>query len=152
MKIITVIGKRDTRKTTLITKVYNEILKNGVLHFYKVEGADEQDFKALVKWNNKKVAFCSIGDPSDPNHIPSEYILRGLVFASKNEADILINAYSDSFTSKNGFNEFPLEIYEAIVNIHNDTKLYIPIKIDDKKDLQVQFDGNFTKILNEISK
>ena len=57
MKIITVIGKRNTLKTTLITKVYNEILKNGILQFYKFEGADERDFKALVKWNNKKNRF-----------------------------------------------------------------------------------------------
>ena len=49
MKIITVIGKRNTLKTTLITKVYNEIQKNGILQFYKFEGADKQDFKALVK-------------------------------------------------------------------------------------------------------
>ena len=35
MKIITVIGKRNTLKTTLITKVYNEIQKNGILQFYK---------------------------------------------------------------------------------------------------------------------
>lgn len=152
LKIITVIGKRNTLKTTLITKVYNEIQKNGILQFYKFEGADKQDFKALVKWNDKKIAFCSIGDPADPKHIPFEYILRGLVFASKNEADILINAYSKSFKPEKGIDEFPLALYEDIINIHKDNKLYIPIEIDDKKGLQTQFDENFTKILNEISK
>ena len=74
------------------------------------------------------------------------------MFASKNEADILINAYSKSFKPEKGIDEFPLALYEDIINIHKDNKLYIPIEIDDKKGLQTQFDENFTKILNEISK
>lgn len=150
MKIITLVGKDKTWKTTLIKRVYEEISKKELL-FYKNEGADNRDFKALVKWNNKKIAFCSIGDPADPKHLPSEYILRGLVFASKNEADILVNAYSKSFRYENNIEEFSYETYESIISVYKNNSLYIPIKIDDNA-FREQFDENCNRIIEEISK
>lgn len=151
MKIITLVGKDRTRKTTLIKRVYNEILKEGLLLYYESEGADNQDFKALIKWNDKIIAFCSIGDPADPKHIPSEYILRGLVFASKKEADILVNAYSKSFRYENNIEEFSYETYESIISVYKNNSLYIPIKIDDNA-FREQFDENCNRIIEEISK
>ena len=151
MKIITLVGKDRTWKTILIKSVYNEILKEGLLLYYESEGADNQDFKALIKWNDKIIAFCSIGDPADPKHIPSEYILRGLVFASKKEADILVNAYSKSFRYENNIEEFSYETYESIISVYKNNSLYIPIKIDDNA-FREQFDENCNRIIEEISK
>ena len=147
MKIITVVGKDKSWKTTLITEVYEEVLRKGTLDYYKREGENNRDFKALISCDkNKKIAFCSIGDPADPKHIPSEYILRGLVFASKREANILINAYSDSFNATSTV--FSYETYESIVKI--DTNTYKPIFMDKEKNLEKQKKENYETILKEL--
>lgn len=122
MIIITVVGEEGSGKSPLIHSLFDELVTkyNASVEIEKaVEGKNKDDFKGMVKYNNKKIAFCSIGDPADINeetgykHIPSEYILSGLVFASKNEADILINAYS------NPFDEFPESTYKSLISCSN---------------------------------
>lgn len=129
MTIITLKGETCTGKTELITELYNELcMKDSKQHFYSEEGANKKDFKALITYSNKKIAFCSIGYIADYGHLDSEYILRGIVFASKNEADVLINAYTEPFP------EFPESIYKAIIgkNKYNP----IPIKDGSREDIK----------------
>lgn len=124
VKVITLNGETGSKKTELIGEIKKELCSQGAKeHFYKEEGADNNDFKALVTFNNKKIAFCSIGYIADKGHLESEYILRGLVFASKNNADILINAYTEPFK------EFPESVYKRIVGN------YIKIPISKTSDL-----------------
>lgn len=150
MKIITVVGKDKSWKTTLITEVYEEVLRKGTLDYYKQEGEDNRDFKALISYGkNKKIAFCSIGDPSDSKHLPSEYILRGLVFASKQKADILINAYSESFDVYNNTTEFSYETYKAIVETKENK--YVPIIMNKDGNLEKQKKENYETILKELN-
>ena len=149
MKIITVVGKDKSWKTSLITEVFEKVLGMGTLDYFKREGEDNRDFKALISCGeNKKIAFCSIGDPADSKHLPSEYILRGLVFASKQEADILINAYSDSFDVVNETSEFSYETYETIVKIKGNE--YAPIIMDKEGDIEKQKKENYEAILKYI--
>ncbi len=134
MEIITLKGDDGAGKTKVITQIFEELFTQREIDgaFYvKSEGADNQEFKALLKYNGKKIAFCSIGDPADFNektkyeHLPSEYILSGLVFASKNEADVLINAYRTQFS------EFPESVYKALLGNNK----YSPIPISTQSNL-----------------
>ncbi len=77
------------------------------------------DFKGLLNYQEKSIAFCSIGYIADYGHVESEYILSGIEFASRNNADVLINAYTTPFP------EFPEPIYERIIGKKN----YISIPI-----------------------
>ena len=114
MKVITLKGDTKTKKTQTITDIFAKLISmGGKEQYFKEEGKDNLDFKALVKYNGKTIAFCSIGYIADFGHLESEYILGGIVFASENEADTLINAYTTSFQ------EFPESIYETIIDKTN---------------------------------
>lgn len=114
MKVITLIGLTQCGKTTIITDVFKELCLNGAKeHVFLEEGNDKKDFKALVTFNGKKIAFNSIGYIADKGHLYSEYILSGIVFASEKEADILINTYTEPFP------EFSQAVYENIIGKNN---------------------------------
>lgn len=114
MKVITVKGDTKLGKTQVIMDIFKElILLGGKELYFKEEGKDNRDFKALVNYKNKTIAFCSIGYIADYGHLESEYILSGIEFASKNEADILLNAYTTPFE------EFPEPVYEGIIGKNN---------------------------------
>lgn len=102
MKIITLKGKSDSGKTTAITNIFNKLKENGaVVQFFERTGANNKDFTALITYNNKKIAFCSIGDIADKGHSPIEYIMNGINFAYERNADIFINAITEDYYSIN---------------------------------------------------
>ena len=155
MKIITLFGADKSGKTTLIDYTYNQLLSKfdgKILIGRTVEGADKKDFKALIEYSGKKIAFCSIGDPADEKHLPSEYILSGLVFASENEADVLINAYSESFFDiRNGVSTFSEATYKSIVVV--DSNIFVPILMKGKLSSgkqQLQIQEQFKNIFKEL--
>jgi len=132
MEIITVTGKDGAGKTPLISDIYDELKNIGKVEIpMKIEGKDKRDFKALVVYNNKRIAFCSIGDPADANHILIEYVLRGIIFASKNTADILINAYRIEDNDFSQFKEFPKQLFEKLLG---DTVIITEKKLDNNSD------------------
>ena len=62
-KIITVIGKSNSGKTTLIKNVYNYLVNQGAfVQYYEASGEHFEDIQAVVIWKCKIIAFCSIGD------------------------------------------------------------------------------------------
>ena len=127
MDVITLVGNTHSRKTQVITEIKDDLINNGAkLHLFFEEGADKKDFKALLTFKENRIAFCSIGYIADKGHLDSEYILRGLIFASKNNADVLINAYTTPFP------EFPEDVYESIIGQSN---LYVPVQIDKTSNL-----------------
>lgn len=103
MKIITVIGKSDTGKTTLIKSVYESLKRQGAfVLYYDVTGAHYEDIRAVVIWRGKTIAFCSIGDWADDDYKINgdlwhlSYIKEGIEIARGKEADILINALTSN--------------------------------------------------------
>ena len=139
MTVITLKSETRVGKTEIITELYNELcMEDSKQHFYSEESADNKDFKALITFANKKIAFCSIGYIADYGHLVSEYILSGIVFASKNKADVLINAYTEPFP------EFPESIYESIIGKRN----YNPILVDANNRLDVK--NQIYSILNQL--
>ena len=120
MKVITLKGDTQTGKTQIITEVFKDLIVQGAKEkIFQEEGKDRKDFKALLTFKEKNIAFCSIGYIADYGHVESEYILSGIEFASKNTADVLINAYTTPFS------EFPESIYERIIGKSN----YNPILV-----------------------
>lgn len=96
MKIITLKGKPNSGKTTTITNIFEKLRGCGaVVQYFERTGADNKDFLAFITYNGKEIVFCSIGDIADEGHSPLEYVLNGMIFASKKEADIFINAFSE---------------------------------------------------------
>lgn len=137
MRVITLIGETGAGKTQTITELYKYLCGNGAKeHLYSEEGSDKNDFKAFITFADKKIALCSIGYIADYGHLFSEYILSGIAFASKNEADVLINAYTEPFP------EFPESIYEAIIGKCN----YNPISINASNHEEVK--NQIIKIVN----
>ena len=100
MKIITIEGKENTGKTTLVKELYRYLnLRGAFVLYYEVTGAHYEDFHAVIIWNSKVIAFCSIGDYADKDVYNAEnklwpftYIEKGIELAiRKYPADILIN-------------------------------------------------------------
>lgn len=162
MKIITVIGPSKSGKTELIDYTFKQLSSDGIEIKTKEQigkrAKRTQDFKSVIKYGNKTIAFFSIGDPADCkpsvdyDHLPSEYILSGLVYASENEADILINAYSESFfNNKTGVSEFSIETYKNLVIVNSN--VFVPILMEKKqsrKEREEQIREQFEKIKGEL--
>lgn len=111
MKIITVTGKENTGKTTLIWTIYNNLLENGAeITYFNLLGRDSKDFHAMVVWKGKIIAICSIGDISDNND--EQYIKDGIEMAKEHDAEILLNALSDFIDKKNNHS---ITIYEKLL-------------------------------------
>lgn len=62
--IIVVYGDSGTGKTTVINDVYNRLIQNGatIIIPRKQVGANPKDFEAVLTYQNKSVAFMSMGD------------------------------------------------------------------------------------------
>ena len=162
MKIITVIGPDNSGKTELIDYTYNQLISNSE-EIKKREpignkSENSTDFKSVIKCGNKTIAFFSIGDPADCkpsvdyDHLPSEYILSGLVYASENKDDILINAYSESFYNREtGVSEFSIETYKAIVIVNSN--IFVPIQMKgnlSEEERNQQKQEQYKKIMGEL--
>jgi len=63
-RIIVVYGDSGTGKTTVINDIYKNLLQNGaVVNVSPVWfGQGKQDFKAVLTYQKKKIAFMSMGD------------------------------------------------------------------------------------------
>lgn len=63
-KILTVYGDGSTGKTTVINEIYDELLKKGatVVVARKKQGANPNDFTGVLEYNDKTIAFLSMGD------------------------------------------------------------------------------------------
>lgn len=143
MRIITVMGDSDIGKTTTIKDALVKLLSKGaVLIFYKVIGADNQDFHAVVLWKSRVIALCSLGDSDDKNG-GFEFVVEGLNLAKRYNADVLVNALS--YSIKNGDKDETEKEYSVILNNTLRTAKYIPIE-------PCFFKSSVRKIIREIKK
>lgn len=63
MKIIALVGKSDTGKTTTLNNVYIDLLSQGyVTRFYNQVGAFKEDFKAILVKDGVKIGIATVGD------------------------------------------------------------------------------------------
>ena len=127
-RIITVIGKSDTGKTTFIKYVYEKLINDGAeLIFYKKTGRFYDDFYALVYWKEMPIALCSIGDKSAKSDCEFDkgltiknkklaYIQRGIEMAIRFHSKFLINALNEDEISENEYKkllkEYQIADYE----------------------------------------
>lgn len=95
-KVITVTGEENTGKTTLIKFVYDVLRQSGaIVLLYEQTGAYFEDFHAVLVWNCKIIAICSIGDEADKEEKDLwKYIKDGIDLAINYNADFLINTLS----------------------------------------------------------
>lgn len=143
MRIITVMGDSDIGKTTAIKDTLAKLLSKGaVLIFYKIIGADNQDFHAVVLWKSRVIALCSLGDSDDKNG-GFEFVVEGLNLAKQYNADVLVNALS--YSIKNGDKDETEKEYSVILNNILRTTKYIPIE-------PCFFKSSVRKIICEIKK
>lgn len=92
MKIITIQGKSNSGKTTLIRNIFLKLLKKDAeIIFFENRGDKKQDFHAVIIWKSRTIAFCSAGDIDTPDW---NIIEEGLNLFVKYNANILINALS----------------------------------------------------------
>lgn len=63
-KIIVVYGDNNVGKTTVINEIYDELINQGatVIKAKRRIGGDFNDFKSVLSFQNKSVAFLSMGD------------------------------------------------------------------------------------------
>ena len=130
-RIITVTGKRNSGKTTLVKNVYNYLVKQGAfILYYDVTGAHFEDIRAVVIWKGKVIALCSIGDYADDDFKtddtlwPLTYIKDGIDIAIKHKAEILLNTYSSGNMTENDYkqllkNKFGDEIFTPCLMTKN---------------------------------
>ncbi|MDY6030436.1 MAG: hypothetical protein SPI86_01610 [Treponemataceae bacterium] len=111
MKIITIFGDENVGKTTLVWDVFNKLMETGAeLTYFHVFGADGRDFHAIVVWEGKIIAICSIGDVAYEEDIKDSgisedeksflYVKNGIDMARKYKAEILLNVVSNSIKEK----------------------------------------------------
>ncbi len=117
IRIITVSGKPDAGKTTLIWAVYNKLMETGgELTYFHIVGADARDFHAIVVWEGKIIALCSIGDVADKAVKDDwRYIREGIEMARNHEVEILINALSlEGVLTEGGYKDKIISKYKNI--------------------------------------
>lgn len=140
MKIITLRGKSNSGKTTAITNIFGKLSELGaVVQYFERTGADNKDFLAFMIYKGEGIAFCSIGDTADKGHSPLEYVLNGILFAYKKEADIFVNAFSDELPVD--FETYRLFFYEK------DSLKSIPMSVQKSAN---EYENQKVKITEEI--
>ncbi len=130
MKIITIEGNENTGKTTLVKELYRYLnLRGAFVLYYEVTGAHYEDFHAVIIWNSKVIAFCSIGDYADIDENkaddklwPYAYIKKGIELANKYSAIILINTKTSNLSNT----DYKLLLKEIVKNEN-----YISYKMKD---------------------
>ena len=139
-RIITVVGENQRGKTTLIKHLYEILKQLGAEQlFFKLTGAYFEDFYAVVFWNGKKIAICSIGDKSYDNDVIEAtdnitnnniiYIQRGLILAKNYKADILVNTLSVP-TPQDKTKHETLDEYEKLLMNSFSSSVFIPINLE----------------------
>jgi tRNA uridine 5-carbamoylmethylation protein Kti12 len=95
MKIILFSGAPNTGKTTTLNLLYNKVTENGtrsILVAKSVLGNPKSnDFRCVVKYNNKKVGMFTMGDYF------GSFIKAIIAYAN---CDVLILAYNNIFKAK----------------------------------------------------
>lgn len=115
MKVITVIGEKESGKSSYIKYIFLKLLKKGGnALFYETVGADKLDFHAIMLWKKRMIAFCSAGDVDVHKW---NIIEDGVKLAEKTKSDVLINALSTT--------DFTVSDYELKYNIDYEQ---IPVK------------------------
>ncbi len=121
MKIITITGKQNTGKTTIIKKLYEHLLSQGAfVCYYDVTGAHFEDIHAVVIWKRKVICICSVGD--DNLHGGLSYIEEGIQIAKKYGTEILINALTTKIKETD---------YQMLLKKYNAGECYIPCPMKD---------------------
>lgn len=147
-EVITVTGAENVGKTTLVWAVYNKLLADGAESVYfHIVGADAKDFHAVVIWNGKIIAFCSIGDRADKKENNNwKYIEDGIEMALNHNAEILINALSlNSGLTEGGYKN----LLKKTPKIKSDK--YVPIDLICQSTVEKQIQQKQIK-LNELLK
>lgn len=118
MQIITVQGKSNSGKTTLIRNIFLKLIKNGAgIVFFENRGESKQDFLAVIIWKSRTIAFCSAGDIDTPDW---NIVEEGLKLSEKYNANILINALSiDQGLTIDGYKNL-LKTHYNIINFQED--------------------------------
>lgn len=136
MDIITIKGEKDSGKTSLINYVLIQLLDKGAkLNSLETCGHGKEDFKASLRFNNKIVILCSIGDALT-------YIKEGLEFARKESGEIYINALSEKNVNTDDY-EMQLQQDEKIIKI-------IPRKTVGSENIRKKNKILWKKILKEM--
>lgn len=89
MKIIMLYGPSSSGKTTTINMVYDQLKKNkSTIDISPKEIVENNDFKAIIRYKSKTIAFFSRGDYSrEVNRIMTDY--------DKQNCDVLICACNE---------------------------------------------------------
>ena len=120
MRIITIKGEQNSGKSTLIRNLYQHLtkIKNIKIITYTPAGYDRTDFDAVLSITNKIVVLRSYGDKIS-------YVREGLENANSKNADVFINAWTDSLDEK-------YDIQKELPNTeisNNPIKIYEPLRI-----------------------
>ncbi len=152
MKVVTVIGKENTGKTTLIKYTLDMLVKSGAfVLYYDVTGAGLDDIRAVVIWNGKVISFCSIGDEADDDEENENdelwqlsYVKQGIEIAQKNKADIIVNVCNCKIKNK----------YKTLLANMLGSENYTPYEIkekDDAKEQIIQMQNAYNEILRKLN-
>ncbi len=87
MKVIVLEGLPNKGKTSTLNLVYNILLQNGNSNNKQPLGGDPNDFSDIVDWNNKRIAFFTMGDYST-------YLSNAIYGYNNQQCDVLICALS----------------------------------------------------------
>ncbi len=146
MKIITVIGKPNTGKTTLITGVFEKLKAGGAkVTYFKSLGSNNKDFEAFLFHGDLKIAFYSIGDKADPSHSPMEYVANGITYGYNSGADIFINAFSNSILS------ISEKEYLSFIG-QKDKCIFIRMNSQTASDIDKQHNEKMQEVIEEINR
>ena len=154
MKIITVTGEENVGKTELIWTVFDKLMKSGgELTYFHIVGEDANDFHAVLVWESKIIAVCSIGDKADKEKPVEQYIKDGIEMARRYCAEILINALSDTIDETY---EKTKKQYQSLLNlIFTNEQLPKEFRLDRQNKIERQIkqkQENCKRIIEELKK
>jgi ABC-type cobalamin/Fe3+-siderophores transport system ATPase subunit len=91
MVIIALIGPSSCGKTSTLNIVYSELKKQGGVPSNRQQlGSDLNDFSDIVLWNEKKIAFFTMGDYAT-------FLIEAIKKYNNQNCDLLICACNDCF-------------------------------------------------------
>ena len=114
MKIITVVGKSNCGKSTLIKYLFENLLQMGAkVIFYKLKGAHFEDFISIIAHEEKIIGICSLGDKTPKS---DKYF--------ETPTDYIDECYEDLFS------QFTNNFFDYFINVKNtniDESLFNPL-------------------------
>lgn len=89
-KIIALVGESNQGKSTTLNIVYDELISCGakvIMPKLSLGNVVQNDFSSVLEWNNKTIAFYTMGDYKDE-------LLNAINDYNKQKVDILILGFS----------------------------------------------------------